>query len=112
MMKLFRRYMLGGNSDKTEGTLLAFLISVLWFTWIIWLESQGVDMSRVIEPTAWVLAATVAAFTGVSTAHHLFPRGGAHQPPQGGREGYPAGEWSSEGDDGSDGSLEERRRCE
>jgi hypothetical protein len=96
MMKLFRRYILGGKSDKTEGTLLAFLIGVAWMTAIIVLEALEFDMSKVIEPVGWYLAATVGAFTGATTAHHLFPGGHAHPPPQGGPEGYPEGDYPPE----------------
>ena len=98
MMRLFRRYVLGGKSDKTEGTLLAFLIGVAWFTFIIWKVSRGVDMEPVIAPTAWVLAATVGAFTGVTSLNHLKPPQPPQVPGQGGPEGYPEGDapWGAE----------------
>lgn len=74
MMRLFRRYVLGGKSDKTEGTLLAFLIGVAWVTWIIWHTSRGADMTPVIGLASTYMVTTVAAFTGATVVHHLRPK--------------------------------------
>ncbi len=92
-MKLFRRYVLGGTSDKTEGTLLAFLVGVVWVTWIIWKVSQGVDMSSVIGLAGTYIVTTVAAFTGAAVVGHFKPPARPDVAVRSGSDGYPAGDW-------------------
>lgn len=89
MMRLFRRYILGGKTDTTEGTLFAFLIGVAWMTAIIVLEAMGFDMGNVIEPVGWYLAATVSAFTGAKVARFMKAPQGAQEPGQGAQDGFP-----------------------
>jgi hypothetical protein len=98
MMKLFRRYILGGKSDKTEGTLLAFLIGVAWVTYAVVQTARGVDMEAAWPfLTAYTLT-TVAAFTGAAVVHHLKPPAPGAAPGQGGQARYPEGDWPLDGE--------------
>ena len=98
MMKLFRRYVLGGRSDKTEGTLMAFLIGVAWVTYAVVQTARGVDMAAAWPfLTAYTLT-TVAAFTGAAVVGHLKPRHGRAEWAENGQGGYPEGDWPLDGE--------------
>jgi len=98
MMKLFRRYILGGLSDKTEGTLFAFLIGVAWATWAIWETATGTDMSAAWPFLTAYGMATVAAFTGATVVGHLKPTQSATGLREAGQIAPPVGEWAPEGE--------------
>ena len=96
MMKLFRRYILGGLSDKTEATLFAFLIAVGMAGFVIWKVAEGQDMSAVTGMVSAFLLATVTAVTGATIAGHLKPAQSATGLREDGQGGYPDGGWLPE----------------
>lgn len=104
MVRWLMRVVLGGASNKREAPMMAFMVTMAMFAFVVWKQSQGVDMGPVVDVTGWLAAASLAAFTGTTSLHHLRPpaplakRG---QEPQG---GYGAGEWTPEQDAGPAGN--------
>ena len=92
MMRLFRRYILGGKSDKTEGTLLAFLTAVAMASFVVWKVAKGIDMSSVTGMVSAFLLTSVAALTGATVVGHLKPHAPPQGPWQGAQDGYPEGD--------------------
>ncbi|MBT9383344.1 hypothetical protein KM176_05685 [Pseudooceanicola sp. CBS1P-1] len=75
MLRLFMKWVLGGQSNKREATLFAFLISVGWDSYIFWKVGEGVDMSPVIGLASTVTVITFTGLLGATTLDHLGGRG-------------------------------------
>lgn len=73
MVRFFMRIVLGGNSNKREGPLFAFLVAVAWGSYVIVKTAEGVDMSAVVGLVSTFAAASLAAFAGTAALHHLNP---------------------------------------
>lgn len=65
----------GGDSNKRESTVFAFLISVAWDSYLLWKVGQGVDMSAVIGLATTVTVITFTGMVGATALHHLSDRG-------------------------------------
>lgn len=93
MMNLFRRYILGGISDKTEGTLLAFLIGVGWVTYALVQSARGHEMAAAWDFLTLYMMTVVVAFTGATVVGYLKPRAGGSVLPGDGQVAGGVGGW-------------------
>lgn len=66
MFRIFRKWVLGGNSDKREGSWFIFFIVNAILLFAVWKESDGVEMS---QTWAFLIIAWPAALTGVIGVH-------------------------------------------
>jgi len=69
MLRLLRKWVLGGNSDKREGAWFIFIVvnAILFFA--VWKESNGVDMPQTWAFLIIAWPATVTAVIGVHVQH-------------------------------------------
>lgn len=89
MIRFFMRVVLGGQSNKREGPLFAFLVAVAWGSWVIWHSSQGVDMSAVTGFVGTFAVASLGAFAGTASLHHMKPPGDPENLPENGPSAFP-----------------------
>lgn len=67
MLRLFLRYVIGGNTGKRESAWFAFLLWVGWTGWMIWTEFSGGPAMSMAE-SMWMVV-TPFVFTWLGTAH-------------------------------------------
>lgn len=69
MLRLLRKWVLGGNSDKREGAWFIFIVvnAILFFA--VWKESTGVNMPQTWAFLIIAWPATVTAVIGVHVQH-------------------------------------------
>ena len=65
------RYVLGGNSQKREASMLALLISIGLVAYVVWKVGQQIDMSSVTGLVSTCFGLSLAAVTGTTALHHL-----------------------------------------
>jgi hypothetical protein len=70
MIRLFLKYVLGGASNKREGTAAACLFFAGLTTYVVVKTAQGADMSPVIGLVSAGMLTSLAAFTGAASYHH------------------------------------------
>lgn len=66
MFRVFRKWVLGGNSDKREGSWLIFFIVNAILLFAVWKESDGIEMS---QTWAFLIVAWPASLTAVIGVH-------------------------------------------
>lgn len=69
MLKLFRTWVLGGDSDKREGAWLIFIIVTAILSFAVFKESAGVEMPQTWAFLIIAWPAAVAAVIGVHAQH-------------------------------------------
>ena len=92
MIRLFMRYVLGGESTKRELPIFAFL----WFGGMLTYALLTEMSDTAINVLAWLTAAALGVGGTTTTMHHLHPPAPAAQPGQDGQVGYPAGDYPYE----------------
>ncbi len=69
MLRLLRKWVLGGNSDKREGAWFIFIVVNVILFFAVWKESTGVDMPQTWAFLIIAWPATVTAVIGVHVQH-------------------------------------------
>lgn len=69
MFRMFRKWVLGGRSDKREAAWLIFFVVNLILIFAVWQESIGVDMPQTWAFLIIAWPASVTAVIGVHVQH-------------------------------------------
>ena len=69
MLRLLRKWVLGGNSDKREGAWFIFIVVNVILFFAVWMESTGVAMPQTWAFLIVAWPASVTAVIGVHVQH-------------------------------------------